>query len=437
MKTAATLWALILSAAGCSGESGGSGAAPDGGSPPRSAAEHDATPAGPGAGDDAPDVAAASGDGGAPGRTDAGSDGGGGAAAGPAATMTNPAPGTRFFVGTNFWNIDWEGQDDFFQAGVDFTTATDPWRPELLADLAPYAVLRFMDWNQTNDSNNAQAVWSTRKQKTQPQSEPVAFEWQIDLCNRARKDYWLNVPHEATADFWQRLAQLVHDQLDPSLRVYVEWSNEVWNSGFPQNAYSANKAMSLGLPGATPAIAYQVYESVRMYQAFESVFGKGSPRLVKVIAGQAAWTGPCSDEMTAFADRSINPGGTRADFYAIAPYFSGTSIKDLGASIATVVQWTQASRACASGGGLPIISYEGGSDSQSAPNNGCSTLQQDPGMHDLYTQYLDGISGAELTGPFMQYTHTGACWGLKVKTGDALTAAPKYKGLVDWLAAHP
>jgi hypothetical protein len=357
---------------------------------------------------------------------------------GRAPSMANPAPGTKFFIGTNFWNIDWEGQTDFFVDNVDFTTVTDPWKPALLADLAPYAVLRFMDWNQTNVSNNPQAVWSTRKLKTQPQSEPVAFEWQIDLCNRTMKDYWLNIPHEATPDFWQKLAQLVHDQLDHHLRVYVEWSNEVWNSSFPQNAYAASHAMSLGLPTSiTPAIAYQVYESVRMFEAFEGVFGKGSTRLVKVIAGQAAWTGPCDDELKAFADATINPNGTKADFYAIAPYFSGTSIHDLSTSIATVVQWTQASYTCGSGGGLPLISYEGGSDSYSAPNNGCATLQTDPGMHDLYTQYLDGISGAKLAGPFMQYTHTGSCWGLKVKTGDALSAAPKYKGVIDWLAAHP
>jgi hypothetical protein len=361
--------------------------------------------------------------------------GDGGDAGAPA--LVNPAPASKFFVGANFWNIDWEGQGDFFTSNVDFTTTTDPWRPELLADLAPYKVLRFMDWNQTNTSNNVQAVWSTRKQKTQPQSEPVAFEWQIDLCNRAKTDYWLNVPHEAQPDYWPQLAQLVHDQLDPSLRVYVEWSNEVWNSGFPQNAYAASQAKTLKLAGATPAIAYQVYESVRMYEAFEAVFGKGSPRLVKVIAGQAAWTGPCSDEMVAFADATINPKGTKADAYAIAPYFSGNSIQDLTTSVATVVGWTQSSFTCAMGGGLPLISYEGGSDSFSAPSNGCTTLQHDPGMHDLYTSYFDGISGAKLTGPFMQYTHTGACWGLKQSTGDTLASSPKYKGVIDWLAAHP
>jgi hypothetical protein len=434
MKTLAMLSALFLSAAGCGG-GGSSSAVPDGGSPSRGGAGQDAALGG-GAGEDSSAVSMTGGDDGGTASGEAGTLADAGEGGGPTA-MANPAPGSKFFIGANFWNIDWEGQGDFFQDGVDFTTVTNPWIPDLLTDLAPYSVLRFMDWNQTNDSNNAQAVWSTRKQKTQPQNEPVAFEWQIDLCNRAGKDYWLNIPHESTPDVWQKLAQLVHDELDPSLRVYVEWSNEVWNSGFPQNGYSASQAMTLGLAGATPAIAYQVYESVRMYEAFEGVFGKGSPRLVKVIAGQAAWTGPCDDEMTAFADKTINPNGTKADFYAIAPYFSGTSIQDLGTSIATVVQWTQASFTCGAGGGLPLISYEGGSDSSAAPNNGCATLQQDPGMHDLYTQYLDGISGAKLTGPFMQYTHTGSCWGLKAKTGDALTAAPKYKGVIDWLAAHP
>jgi len=37
----------------------------------------------------------------------------------------------------------------------------------------------------------------------------------------------------------------------------------------------------------------------------------------------------------------------------------------------------------------------------------------------------------------MQYTHTGDCWGLKVSTTDATSAAPKYQGVLDWLAAHP
>ena len=369
---------------------------------------------------------------------DAGSvrDAGDGGSDAGAVAFVNPAPGSKFFVGANFWNIDWEGQDDFFQSGVDFATTSNPWRPELLDDLAPYHVLRFMDWNGTNESNNPQANWDARKHKTDPQDQPVAIEWQIDLCNRAQKDYWITVPHEADADYWTKLAQLIESELDPRLRVYVEYSNEVWNGSFPQHDDAASKAQSLSLPGSDPAAAYYVYASVRLYAAFESVFGAGSPRLIKVLSGQAAWTGPCEAHVQALADPTINPNGEKPDVYAIAPYFGGTSIGQLGNAIDTVTQWTRDHVTCAAKAGLPLISYEGGSDSYSA-GNGCTTLQHDPGMHDLYMSYLDGLSGAGMTGPFMQYTHTGTCWGLKEKTGDSLDDSPKYKGVIDWLAAHP
>ena len=360
----------------------------------------------------------------------------GGANVGGAPSLVNPAPGSKFFVGANFWNIDWEGQDDFFVSNVDFKTTTSPWKPEFLSDLSPYHVLRFMDWNQTNDSNNPQAVWSTRKQKTAAQNEPVAFEWQIDLCNRTKKDYWLNIPHEANADYWSKLATLVHDELDPSLRVYLEWSNEVWNGSFPQNAYAASQAKAMNLAGSNAAASFYVYSAVRVYEAFEAVFGKGNPRLVKVLAGQAAWTGPCDAQMVALADAAINPKHTQPTAYAVAPYFGGTTTAELTSALPTANQWTTDSGKCAAGGKLPLISYEGGSDSFAA-GSGCTTIQHDGAMHDIYMSYLTGISGAGLTGPFMQYTHTGACWGLKEKTTDALGVSPKYKGLLDWLAAHP
>jgi hypothetical protein len=70
---------------------------------------------------------------------------------------------------------------------VTWSTAQNPWKPGLLSDLAPYAVLRFADWNLVDEADNPQARWDTRTQKTDPQAEPVAFEWQIDLCNRAKR----------------------------------------------------------------------------------------------------------------------------------------------------------------------------------------------------------------------------------------------------------
>jgi hypothetical protein len=430
-STCAVTLAACASRATSSGSGGGSGQGSGGHAGSGGQAAGSGGKAGPGSGGAATGGAATGG------AATGGAATGGAASGGTAGSvaLANPAPGSRFFVGANFWNIDWEGQGDFFQSGVDFTTTTNPWLPQLLTDLAPYHVLRFPDWNQINNSNNSQAVWSTRKQKTAPQNEPVAFEWQIDLCNRTKKDYWLNVPHEASAAFWTQLAQLVYAQLDPSLRVYLEWSNEVWNGSFPQNAYAMTQGQSLGLSGSDPAASFYVYQAVRMYEAFEAVFGKGSPRVVKVLAGQASYQGPCTDDIKALSDSTINPNKTMPTVYAVAPYISGTTVAAVSASIPGIKNWLTTNEACAATASLPLVSYEGGSDSFSATD--CQAVQTDSGMHNVYTSYLDALVAGGLQGPFMQYTHVGSCWGMKVKTSDANSAAPKYQGMLDWLAAHP
>jgi hypothetical protein len=194
------------SGGGASSGGSASGASSSGGATGSGASASGASSSGGGTSSGASSSGGGSSGGGDSGPSSGGADGGSSSGSDGGAALVNHAPGSKFFVGANFWNIDWEGQADFFTSNVDFTTTTNPWQPALLTDLAPYAVLRFMDWNQTNTSSNAQAVWSTRKQKTQPQNEPVAFEWQIDLCNRTKKDYWLNIPHEAAPDYWPKLA---------------------------------------------------------------------------------------------------------------------------------------------------------------------------------------------------------------------------------------
>ena len=63
----------------------------------------------------------------------------------------------------------------------------------------------------------------------------------------------------------------------------------------------------------------------------------------------------------------------------------------------------------------------------------CERLQRDAGMRALYSSMPDVLSAAGLRGPFMHYTHSGVCWGLKVHNGDSPELAPKYQGLLDWL----
>ena len=70
----------------------------------------------------------------------------------------------------------------------------------------------------------------------------------VALANESYTDMWINIPGPATDDYVERLASLIKNGdtvdgvayagLKPGLKVYVEYSNEVW--GGIQNTYQYN-----------------------------------------------------------------------------------------------------------------------------------------------------------------------------------------------------
>ncbi|HSI33097.1 MAG TPA: hypothetical protein VK986_05855 [Tepidisphaeraceae bacterium] len=114
-----------------------------------------------------------------------------------------------------------------------------PFRKQFVDRLIPFdGPLRFMDWNQTN--------WSPLKEwADRPTTDRFSFtgaggvpyEHYIDLANRLHKDVWINVPAEATDDYVRQLALLFKAGLDPSLKIYLEYSNEIWDFGSLQGQY--------------------------------------------------------------------------------------------------------------------------------------------------------------------------------------------------------
>ena len=143
--------------------------------------------------------------------------------------------------------------------------------PSALSMLAQYSVLRFMGLNATDGtltsnwsdrtlvagnfwsgtSFNSQAGVDTGVTGAYPQAG-VPWEVQIALANETGKDAYINIPVNASASYLTNLANLfaygsngvtpytsvqanpVWAPLDPSLKVYIEFSNELWNSGFVQ-----------------------------------------------------------------------------------------------------------------------------------------------------------------------------------------------------------
>ena len=69
----------------------------------------------------------------------------------------------------------------------------------------------------------------------------------VDLCNRLKINPWLCVPHLASDDYVRRFAEIVKRDWDPPLKVYVEYSNEVWNGIFEQHRYAKKQAKKLDL----------------------------------------------------------------------------------------------------------------------------------------------------------------------------------------------
>ena len=134
-----------------------------------------------------------------------------------------------------------------------------------LQSLHPFSTLRFMDWTSTNanpgyygDLGHHAALWADRRlptdatQDDQGAKHGVAWEYAIALCNQTGKDMWINVPVAATDDYVKNLARLLKKMLNPSLHVYIEHSNEVWNFGFPQYIYNKLAAQDEVAKGGSP-----------------------------------------------------------------------------------------------------------------------------------------------------------------------------------------
>jgi hypothetical protein len=143
---------------------------------------------------------------------------------------------------------------------IDPATGTAPlFREDFLRKISPFKVLRFMDWQETNggglpdlvnpptpfsDPRTVDWVYANADpangQNVQGRASTtmfgrtgikgVPYEEIISLANVAQKDIWINIPDRATTNYVTQLGTLLHDQLNPTSTIYVEFSNELWNT---------------------------------------------------------------------------------------------------------------------------------------------------------------------------------------------------------------
>lgn len=212
-------------------------------------------------------------------------------------------------------------------------TSGSLWHPTYLAMLQGmnFSHLRFMDWSQINAS--PQRDWADRRlpshvfqrgilNRRSPadgfngnRSTGIAWEHIVDLANTLNKDVWICVPHQATDAYLTNLANLlrygsdgvnpytspqaspVFPPLQPHLRIWLEYSNEIWSNGdsFPQGNWASQQATAQGITKEQ----FNARRFCRVWQIFQHVFG-GSERIVRVAAiwtANSAYTTPFLTEI--------------------------------------------------------------------------------------------------------------------------------------------
>jgi hypothetical protein len=126
--------------------------------------------------------------------------------------------------------------------------------------------------------------WSDRKLTTDASQVPLpaigktqggAWEYVIELANLTGKDIWVNPVVSASTDYVTQLATMLKNNLNPSIKIYVESSNEVWNTADPfsvQNDWNLAQANALGINEH----ANHARRTVELSQIFASVFGQSA-----------------------------------------------------------------------------------------------------------------------------------------------------------------
>jgi hypothetical protein len=386
--------------------------------------------------------------------------------------------------------------------------AKNPFRDEFLQFAAPWHCLRFMDWLQTNNSVNS--AWSARKlpsfyTMTGPSGDAVgltprpvtpgarrrasgmALEHCIAAANTLRTDAWLCVPHLADDDYIERMALLVRDTLDPRLKVYVEYSNEVWNWQFQQAQWMLRSRRAAELVTAVDP-ARKVWKTApsewvgagateaakngegdrhperigalfrRCFAIWERVFaGEHRARLVRVCAVQAGWFDTARRTLRWVAENGgcdvLSPahyfGPNRAVYTGWEAAGAALTAEKVLEDMRSVIEEQDTKIAQFAGlakeFGVGLAAYEAGqhiqprNQAETPYNPALAVAQKHPAMKDAYLRHLAQWQrhGGGLWCAFASIGEQGTrwgSWGHLERYGQNPAEMPKFEALISAIA---
>lgn len=239
--------------------------------------------------------------------------------------------------------------------------------PEFIDKMKSFDTIRFMDWMGT--IQNFQKDWTDRPLVAWPfygdsrtnatingnfanpffggMYDGTPAEVMIALCNKIGANPWFNMPPLATDAYVTAFATLAHSLLNPSLKAYVEYANELWNERLgPASGTMTKRVESQVSDLCLVAYPYRVgagfsdfqlntlYHSLRCIQVgklWQTAWGADAGRVVRIFGGWAGnsgynsdwlpWTdpGPNGDGLNKYYTGTV---AANVDKLSVAPYFA-------------------------------------------------------------------------------------------------------------------
>jgi len=342
---------------------------------------------------------------------------------------------------------------------VDHEMRQSAFHPVFLRRLKPFGVVRFMDWARINNSTETHWADRTLPDDLQSGRDGVALEHMIALSNELGADAWFCMPHRADDDYIRQFAQMVRDRLHRDAKVYIEYSNEVWNTQFKQHNYI--RELGDGKTFSDPFFDAWAQRSRRTFAIWSEVFGEeANVRLVRVAAVhlQNPWVAKkllprLEGEFDAVAP-SAYFGITRKQAKTLSDRSTADDVLDLcEANIRRdgkgwYERHGQLARDWSAKLRRPIrlISYEAGQhlsangDDRLAYYDALIQAQSHPRMYGLYLLNMRTFqeSGGDLFVAFNGVSPPGkfGSWGHLAYQDQPIADAPKYRALLEYPSAR-
>ncbi|MBN1925247.1 MAG: T9SS type A sorting domain-containing protein [Prolixibacteraceae bacterium] len=362
--------------------------------------------------------------------------------------------------------------------GQEVTYQEQPFNPLYLERLQHFAAIRFMDWGNTNNwgeeyswlnydepEDTILVPWSERSTMgyyTWAHNKGVPYEMMCDLCNTLNKDMWVCVPHNASNEYIAEMASLIKNRLNPGLKIYAEYSNEIWNWMFGQTQW----LFTFFCEGRGMDWPEGIVSNVqRNLDVWNDVFQDDMDRLVTVVGGQTAW-----QDVTNRIVLNLDKG--TYDALNITGYFGlseegDAALDELGSSAtaADVAHWVRKNMyeteityienqyELAKQLNIPVVFYEAGQHitphpfgEEPAYSQAILNVQRDTSMYNLYMEWFRLIEDVFDEGEeslFMHFSFVSALsaqygsWGI-LETLDQDTSqiyAPKFHAVMEKINA--